>query len=288
MPELPEVETTRQGIAPFLLQQSIAKIIIRQDRLRLPVTPDIDNLCAGKVLQSIDRRAKYLLLHLSEGSLLVHLGMSGRLRIIKAETPTDHKQFEPGKHDHIDLCLNNGIILRYNDPRRFGLWLYIAAEPLQHRLLRHLGPEPLSAACDGGYLHARARGRSQCIKSFIMCSEVIVGVGNIYAAESLFLAKIHPQTPAGIVTRSQMDALAAHIKNVLQQAINAGGTTLRDFYKADGNPGYFATALKVYGRQNMPCYYCQTMIKSVSIAGRNSAFCPACQPGCNSIVMIEN
>lgn len=271
MPELPEVETTRLGITPFLQGKTIAAIIVREPRLRLPVTSDISNLCAGKILQNITRRGKYLLLHLSEGYILIHLGMSGHLRIIDSSAA-------PNKHDHIDLCLTNGTVLRYNDPRRFGLYLYIADNPLEHPALRRLGPEPLTAEFNGAYLHTCAKNRSQCIKSFIMSSEIVVGVGNIYAAESLFLAGINPQTPAGLVSVKQMNNLTSHIKKVLQQAITAGGTTLRDFFNVDGNPGYFATALKVYGRQTLPCYSCQTPIKAVTIGGRNSAFCPTCQP----------
>lgn len=271
MPELPEVETTKRGITPFLQNQTILNVIVRQSQLRMPVTADINNLCTGKVVLSISRRAKYLLLHLTEGYLLIHLGMSGHLRLVNSQTPVT-------KHDHIDLCLSNDTVLRYNDPRRFGLWLYLTDNPLQHRILSHLGPEPLSQECHGDYLYSRASNRTQCIKSFIMSNEIIVGVGNIYAAESLFLAKIHPKTPAGAVPKHQIHDLMNHIKNVLQQAIDAGGTTLRDFFAVDGKPGYFSNSLKVYGRQTLPCISCQTSIQSIVIGGRNSAFCPSCQP----------
>ena len=271
MPELPEIETTKRGISPFLIDQVIASVAIRHTRLRLPVTPNLDSLCTNKKVLAIKRRAKYLLLHLSEGYLLIHLGMSGHLRIINAPAIA-------GKHDHIDVCLANGVILRYNDPRRFGLWLYMADNPLEHRLLTHLGPEPLTDAFNHEYLYQRSRHKKQCIKSFIMDNRVVVGVGNIYAAESLFLAGIHPQMAAGLVCEEQMRHLTKHIKNVLQQAINVGGTTLRDFYTIDGKPGYFSQELKVYGRQNKPCYRCETPIKALFIAGRNSAFCPECQP----------
>ena len=271
MPELPEVETTKRGITPFLVEQTILCATVRQPQLRLPVTPNLSTICSGKTLLSITRRAKYLLLHLSEGFLLIHLGMSGHLRIVNSQAPI-------GKHDHIDLCLSNGSILRYNDPRRFGLWLYIAENPLQHHLLAHLGPEPLSDEFNGDYLYLAARNKKKCIKSFIMTNNVVVGIGNIYAAEALFLAGIHPETAAGALSREQINSLSEHLKKVLQQAIIAGGTTLRDFYAADGKPGYFSNELQVYGRQNKPCYACNTLIKIIAIAGRNSAFCPKCQP----------
>jgi formamidopyrimidine-DNA glycosylase len=271
MPELPEVETTKQGITPLLINQPIVGVTVRQQQLRLPVTPNLSALCSGKLLITISRRAKYLLLHLSEGYLLIHLGMSGHLRIVNSQAPT-------GKHDHIDLCMENGSILRYNDPRRFGLWLYIEENPLHHRLLRHLGPEPLTAAFNGDYLYLCSRKKTQCIKSFIMNNKIVVGVGNIYAAESLFLAGIHPLNPAGNLSKEQLFYLSYHIKKVLQQAIDVGGTTLRDFYAADGKPGYFSNELKVYGRRKKNCYACNTLIEVVTISGRNSAFCPTCQP----------
>lgn len=270
MPELPEIETTRRGLSPFLLNQTITDIIIRQPQLRLPVTPALNDLCAGQVVNAICRRAKYLLLQLSEGYLLIHLGMSGHLRITDKNTIAS-------KHDHIDMLLQNGLILRYNDPRRFGLWLYLKENPYQHRLLAHLGPEPLDDTFTGSYLSQRARHKKQSIKSFIMSNEVVVGVGNIYATESLFLAGIHPLTPAGSLKQAQHNVLVSHIKQVLEKAIKAGGTTLRDFYAIDGKPGYFTNDLQVYGRKNLPCFQCQTLIETTIIGGRNSAFCPRCQ-----------
>ena len=272
MPELPEVETTRRGISSALLNQTIASVNVRQARLRVPVTPELNALCAGRTIFDINRRAKYLLLQLSEGTILIHLGMSGHLRVI-------HSTTEAGKHDHIDLCLANGTVLRFNDPRRFGLWIYIKDNPSQHPLLAHLGPEPLSDAFNGEYLTTRAQRKTQRIKSFIMNNKVVVGVGNIYATECLFLAGIHPQTPAGAVPQEKLMQLSRHIKTVLQQAIDAGGTTLRDFYAADGKPGYFANDLKIYGRKGEPCYTCRQLIETVTIAGRSSTFCPQCQDG---------
>ncbi|KTD28029.1 bifunctional DNA-formamidopyrimidine glycosylase/DNA-(apurinic or apyrimidinic site) lyase [Legionella maceachernii] len=271
MPELPEVEITRQGISPFLLYQTITATVIRHQQLRLVVPPDLQQRCVGKQVKAISRRAKYLLFELSEGFLLNHLGMSGHLRIVTQDVA-------PGKHDHLDLILSNGKVLRYNDPRRFGLWLYIEKNPDHHPLLAHLGPEPLSETFNPTYLFSRARGKTQNIKAFIMRNDIVVGVGNIYATESLFKAGIHPLTAAGRVTFADFAKLAPSIKQVLQQAIHAGGTTLRDFYAADGKPGYFVNKLQVYGRKNMPCYQCSTTVETVTIAGRTSAFCPVCQP----------
>lgn len=271
MPELPEVETTKRGISPFLVGQSIKQMIVRQTQLRLPVPPGLNELCQSQLIHSVSRRAKYLILQLSKGYLLIHLGMSGHLRIMQGERPAD-------KHDHIDLCLSNGLILRYNDPRRFGLWLYLEENPCQHRLLSHLGPEPLSDPFNGEYLSQRAQKKTQKIKTFIMNNEVVVGVGNIYATESLFLAGIHPQKAAGSLALQDFEKLARAIKKVLQQAIEAGGTTLRDFYAFDGKPGYFAHALQVYGRQKHPCFHCNSTIQTLTLGGRNSAFCPNCQP----------
>lgn len=271
MPELPEIETTKRGITTHLLHQTILGATVRHTQLRLPVTPNLSTLCSGKIVRHIWRRAKYLLLDLSDSHLLIHLGMSGHLRIVNNPSPA-------GKHDHIDLFLSNGKILRYNDPRRFGLWLYIVENPLTHQLLRHLGPEPLSEDFNGNYLYLKAQHKSQSIKTFIMNNQIVVGIGNIYATESLFLARIHPKISAKIVPKEQMVNLSDHIKHVLQQAIQVGGTTLRDFYATDGKPGYFANELNVYGRQNKPCYICKTVIETFVITGRNSAFCPRCQP----------
>jgi formamidopyrimidine-DNA glycosylase len=269
MPELPEVETTRLAISPYLLEETIDKIVTRHHQLRLPVSSDLQ-FSVGQKIRAIKRRAKYLLLHLSEGCLLIHLGMSGHLRIANGES-------EAGKHDHIDLQLKNGLILRYQDPRRFGLWLYLTQNPDQHPLLSHLGVEPLEDTFNVTYLFKRAHKKTQSIKSFIMNNEVVVGVGNIYATESLFLAGIHPLTRAGSIPCEKFEVLVNSIKKVLHQAITAGGTTLKDFYALDGKPGYFANELFVYGRKNQSCFRCATLIETVRIAGRNSAFCPGCQ-----------
>lgn len=270
MPELPEVETTKEGIKPHLEGQTIQGVIVRNPKLRIPVPNNLDTLCVGKKIITISRRAKYILLHLSKGYLLIHLGMSGHLRIVSAES-------NPEKHDHIMLMLTNGLMLRFCDPRRFGLFLYIHENPYQHQLLAHLGPEPLSDDFDGLYLFQRIQHKSKPIKSLIMDNDVVVGVGNIYASESLFLANIHPNTPAKMLSEAMCYSLATHIKEVLKQAIISGGTTLRDFYAFDGKPGYFSISLKVYGRKNEPCLCCQHPIESIMIGGRNSFFCPTCQ-----------
>ena len=270
MPELPEVETTKQGIKPHLLGQVITGVTLRNPKLRLPVPLDIDRLCVGKKITAITRRAKYILIHLVQGYILIHLGMSGHLRVVPDVT-------EPEKHDHIDLLLSNGLSLRYCDPRRFGLFLYIEENPYLHALLAHLGPEPLSEDFTSNYLFQKTRNKNQPIKSLIMNNEVVVGVGNIYATESLFLTGIHPKTPAKLITKKACHSLTIQIKKILQSAIEAGGTTLRDFYSFDGKPGYFSVSLKVYGRKNQPCFQCNQTIETIVIAGRHSAFCPQCQ-----------
>ena len=270
MPELPEVETTRQGISPFLLQQEIHSVVIRQPKLRLIIPPEFSVECRDKKILAIERRGKYLVFQLSQGYLLNHLGMSGHLRLVDGKTPV-------GKHDHVDFCFKNEYILRYTDPRRFGLWLYVKENPFNHPLLAHLGPEPLSDFFNADCLFLSTRQRKQAIKSLIMSNEVVVGVGNIYATESLFLAGIHPKTAAGQLSKENLVILVQQIKTVLQQAIAAGGTTLRDFYASNGRPGYFVNKLQIYGRQNQPCFRCKNIISSLIIGGRQSAFCPSCQ-----------
>lgn len=271
MPELPEVETTKQGIKTYLEDQIISDVIVRNSKLRLPVHHNIDELCIGKKITAITRRAKYLLLHLSTGYILIHLGMSGHLRIVPNKT-------KPEKHDHVDLLVGNGYTLRYCDPRRFGLFLYIEENPHLHPLLIDLGPEPLSKEFNGDYLYQRTRNKKLPIKSLIMNNKIVVGVGNIYATESLFLSRIHPLTPAHKITEAAAHALALQIQQVLKSAIDVGGTTLRDFYTSEGKPGYFSQSLKVYGRRKQLCYQCNQLIESIVIAGRHSAFCPQCQP----------
>lgn len=271
MPELPEVETTKEGIRPHLEGQVIDTITVRNPNLRRPIPLNINELCTRKQIIAIKRRAKYLLIHLTEGCLLIHLGMSGHLRIVPNPTL-------PKKHDHVDINLGNHATLRYCDPRRFGLVHYIDEDPYLHPLLSHLGPEPLSAAFNSDYLYQKIQSRQQAIKSLIMHNEIVVGVGNIYATESLFLAKIHPQTAAKNISYEQCALLTQYIKNTLLAAIEAGGTTLKDFYTFDGTPGYFNISLHVYGRKKQACVNCKQIIETVIIAGRHSAFCPNCQP----------
>jgi formamidopyrimidine-DNA glycosylase len=268
MPELPEVETTRRGIAPHLLGQVIRGAIVRQPRLRWPV-PDLQGLLGGQRVQTVERRAKYLLLGFTRGTLIIHLGMSGSLRILPADSP-------PRPHDHVDLLFGRHC-LRLHDPRRFGAMLWAEGDPLAHPRLRGLGPEPLSAAFDGACLHQAARGRRVAIKSLLMDGKVVVGVGNIYATEALFRAGIHPNRAAARVSRARLDRLAGEVKAVLGQAIERGGTTLRDFLNESGEPGYFAQELFVYGRAGEPCKRCGTPILTRQIGQRASAFCPKCQ-----------
>jgi len=270
MPELPEVETSLRGISPLLTGRRILRLVARDRRLRWPLPESLDQAVAGRRITALRRRAKYLLLDLETGTLLLHLGMSGSLRVLPADTA-------PGPHDHVDLVLSDGHCLRLRDPRRFGS-LHWAPPPVEtHPLLRHLGPEPLSAALDGPYLYERARGRSAAVKGFIMDSRIVVGVGNIYASESLFLAGIHPHRPAGRIGPARYQRLADSIKQVLEAAIQAGGTSLRDFVQEDGSPGYFAQRLRVYGRAGEPCPACGAPVRLRRIGQRSSFYCARCQ-----------
>jgi len=268
MPELPEVETSRRGIMPHLLEQQITRIEVRQPQLRWPV-PDKVQTLVGETITDITRRSKYLLLNTGKGSLILHLGMSGSLRVLPHST-------RPEKHDHIDICLANGKLLRLNDPRRFGACLFCApGEP--HALLASLGPEPLSDTFSADYLYQQSRKRRVAIKSFIMDSKVVVGVGNIYANEALFMAGIDPRKPAMQLSRPKADRLVECIKQVLAKAIEQGGTTLKDFTQADGKPGYFAQQLNVYGRGGKSCPVCKQLLAEVRIGQRSTVFCRSCQ-----------
>jgi formamidopyrimidine-DNA glycosylase len=270
VPELPEVETTRRGVAPHVEGRVIERVIVRERRLRWPVPARLADSLEGARIESVERRAKYLLFRTGPGTLILHLGMSGSLRIVGAGTP-------PETHDHIDLVLDSGQALRLRDPRRFGSLHFTRRDPLQHKLLRDLGPEPLSEAFDGARLWALSRGRRASVKTFIMDSHTVVGVGNIYASESLFLAGIHPNRPAGRISRARYEALSAAIKQVLAEAIAEGGTTLRDFVREDGQPGYFRIRLRVYEREGGECVRCGGLIRRRVIGQRASYFCPACQ-----------
>ena len=269
MPELPEVETTLRGIEPHLLNQRVARVIVRDRRLRWPVPEEVSK-AEGQLITHLDRRGKYLLLKLQEGGLIIHLGMSGSLRILQHPTA-------PEKHDHVDVELQNGVCLRFNDPRRFGAFLWVDGEMQSHELLRDLGPEPLSDEFTADHLYQRSRNRSLAIKNFIMNGHIVVGVGNIYASEALFMAGIHPQRAAGRVSRQRYEGLAAAICDVLERAIRRGGTTLRDFVNSDGAPGYFAQELLVYDRAGSDCFQCGSIIKQKVIGQRSSYYCPACQ-----------
>ena len=269
MPELPEVETTRRGIKDAVLNQTIQRITIREHRLRWPIPNHLPNTLRQTTLLALTRRGKYLLFHTHKGTLIAHLGMSGVLKITSHTEPVK-------KHDHVDIVFNNHL-LRYHDPRRFGCLLWTANDPFKHRLLEHLGPEPLTRSFNGKTLFNASRRRHIAVKAFIMNHHVVVGVGNIYACESLFLAGIHPLTPANQVTLAQYHTLSNTIKTVLKKAITAGGTTLKDFKKADGKPGYFQQALTVYGLNDQPCGQCQQPIKKIIIAQRSTFYCDHCQ-----------
>lgn len=269
MPELPEVETTRRGIAPHVIGRRVVDVRLRAPALRWPIPPELTAQLPGQRIDDITRRAKYLLLHAQTGAAIVHLGMSGMLRVLPAALAAQ-------RHDHADIVLDSGRALRLTDPRRFGALLWQPAGTV-HPLLDGLGPEPLSEAFDGDHLWRLARGRRAPVKSFVMDQAVVVGVGNIYAAEALFRAGIHPLRAAGRVARGRYGALAAAIKAVLAMAIERGGTTLRDFLNPDGEPGYFEQELSVYGREGEPCRVCGTTIRSLRLGNRASCYCPRCQ-----------
>lgn len=269
MPELPEVETTRRGIEPHLAGSVIHSVAVRQPSLRWPVPPEVNAMARHTVL-AVGRRAKYLLLHCDHGTALVHLGMSGSLRVCPPETP-----WRP--HDHIALTLSTGMELRYHDPRRFGCWLWAGTDWRKHALLASLGPEPLEPIFDAAYLHAACRKTTSPIKSVIMNGKIVVGVGNIYACEALFMTGIHPAMPAARLTRKRSAALVDNIRMVLQRSITQGGTTLRDFVREDNQPGYFKQQLCVYDRKNQPCNICATPIAVITQSNRSTFFCPRCQ-----------
>lgn len=269
MPELPEVETTRRGITPWIKGHSVTAMDVRQRKLRWKVPSTIENQLIGQELLDIRRRAKYLLFDTANGSAILHLGMSGSLRIVEADDPI-------GKHDHIDIAFANNKLLRFRDPRRFGALLW-SKKPLQHKLLKSLGPEPFDPAFNGQYLHEISRRRSVNIKSHIMNAQIVVGVGNIYASEALFAAGIHPQRPANRVSIERLQILTDCIRQVLSRAIDAGGTTLRDFVGGDGSEGYFAQQLAVYGRADEPCIQCGRPISHVVLGQRASYYCKSCQ-----------
>lgn len=270
MPELPEVETTRRGLAPHLQGQRIAAVVVRDRRLRWPVPRDLSKNLVGCTVRAIERRGKYLLVDCGNGWMILHLGMSGSLRVLPQATPA-------GKHDHFDLVLASGMMARLTDPRRFGAVLWQTRDPHAHPLLAHLGPEPLGPDFHAAALHRHLHGRSAAIKTAIMDSRVVVGVGNIYASESLFRAGINPKTAAGRISFRRCESLVGAIRETLSAAIEAGGSTLRDFVSADGNPGYFQQTYFVYGRYGQACRVCGAAIKTLRMGQRATYYCSRCQ-----------
>ncbi len=269
MPELPEVETTLRGIAPHLQNHRIEAVTVSQPKLRWPVSAELITLKQVPVL-SLQRRAKYLIINTDAGHIIIHLGMSGSLRIVNHDEPRR-------KHDHVEFRLSTGKLMRYHDPRRFGAVLWTADRVDDHILISKLGPEPLADQFDSEHLHRATRKRKIAIKNLIMDSHIVVGVGNIYASESLFLAGVRPGVAAGRITRAQSGAIVASIKQVLAAAIEQGGTTLRDFVNSDGAPGYFQQTLNVYGRGGEPCRRCKTEVKMKTIGQRSTFYCASCQ-----------
>lgn len=270
MPELPEVETTRRGIAPHLVGQRVTRLRVHERRLRWPVPAGLERQLRDQRILDVERRAKYLLIRFDCGTLLVHLGMSGSLRL--ADPAVSRL-----KHDHIEMLLESGQCLRYCDPRRFGAWLWTVEAPLQHPLLASLGPEPLESAFSAAYLFRAVQNHRQAIKTLIMDNHIVVGVGNIYANEALFMAGIHPQRPAASLTPAECRRLVSQIRRVLGRSVRQGGTTLRDFVGGDGKPGYFAQQLQVYGREGEACRQCGHSLQGIRLGQRATVFCLVCQ-----------
>lgn len=270
MPELPEVETTRRGILPHILGKKIRGVVVRNNALRWPVSNKLAEYLTGQAVRAVDRRGKYLLLRFANGTLIWHLGMSGSLRVITDKQPA-------GKHDHVDVEFSGAVTLRYNDPRRFGTVQWTDRPLEEHSLIAHMGPEPLADVFNGEYLFTRSRKRKLAIKTWIMDSKTVVGVGNIYANESLFNAGIHPLRKTSTLTRNQCHRLAEEIKKILSRAIQKGGTTLKDFVGSDGQPGYFAQELSVYGRGRQNCNKCLKPLTEKRLGQRTTVYCVRCQ-----------
>lgn len=269
MPELPEVETTLRGIKKYIVDEKITDVVIRFPRLRWPISKNLPSLLKGQRLLNLTRRSKYLLFSFKTGALILHLGMSGRLRLLD-------KEVAPLKHDHIDIQFSNGKILRFNDARRFGAALW-TEDTSSHPLLKDIGPEPLTRAFSGDYLWQAARKRKVAVKSFLMNGKIVAGLGNIYVTEALYAAGIYPFTPAADISRTRYQRLATEIKKVLQKAIKKGGTTLKDFMRSDGSPGYFSIELHVYGRAGKACHRCRASLKSSRAGARATVYCGRCQ-----------
>ncbi len=270
MPELPEVETTRRGIEPLVVDKVIDQVRIYNASLRWPVPQELTTLLPGQKVAAVGRRSKYLLFAFSQGTLIIHLGMTGHLRVDKLAS-------EKRKHDHVEIIFTDGTALRYNDPRRFGSILWTTADPQQHVRLVALGPEPFDKAFNATYLYALSRQRKVAVKPFLMDAQVVVGVGNIYASEALYRAGISPLRPAGKVSKVAYQALVQSVIMILNEAISAGGTTIRDFSNSEGKPGYFSQELRVYGRTGQQCKACNTPIKQVRLGQRSTFYCPGCQ-----------
>ena len=270
MPELPEVETTLRGISPHIKSQLVRKVIIRQPKLRWPIPAELPDLIEQHTLLDLSRRAKYLLLHFDTGTLLIHLGMSGSLRVITEKT-------SPRKHDHFEIVFAHNKSIRLTDPRRFGAVLWLGKEPFQHRLLSKLGPEPLSEQLTGLYLYEQSRQKKVSIKQFLMNQNIVTGVGNIYCTEVLFYAGISPVRAAGNISLKRYNFLVTQIKNTLSLAIEQGGTTLRDFVGGDGKPGYFKQQLSAYGRSGLSCKQCARPLTEIKQAQRSTVYCTHCQ-----------
>ncbi len=270
MPELPEVETTRRGLQPFLQGTRIATAIVRKRTLREPVPRNLPQLVRNATIHAVGRRGKYLLFDCGRGTLIVHLGMSGRLWLVDAATA-------PALHDHFDLVMANGIVMRLRDPRRFGLVLWQKGDALQHPLLRDIGPEPLAPDFDGTWLYTQTRGRSVAVKVALMDSHLVAGIGNIYANEALFRARINPRTPARRIGLARYRLLAAKIRETLELAIAAGGSSLRDYVGSDGRAGYFQSKFMVYDRGGAPCYSCREPVRAFAQSQRSTYYCPKCQ-----------
>jgi formamidopyrimidine-DNA glycosylase len=270
MPELPEVETTLRGIAPHIIGHTILECVLRTARLRLPLEPTLCEILPGLTIVKVERRAKYLLLFCENGTIILHLGMSGSLRVLPAGSTEK-------KHDHVDLIFSSGQCLRFTDPRKFGIFIFTSDDPYQHKLLNHLGPEPLSEEFNGNYLYRVARGRKLSVKQFIMDQKTVVGVGNIYANEALFQAGIRPNRVAGKISKARYTQLADAAREILYKAIAAGGTTINDFNQADGKPGYFAQQLQVYGCEGEACPICGRPILMTRLGQRSTFYCNYCQ-----------
>lgn len=270
MPELPEVETTLRGISPHIKNQIVHKVIIRQPRLRWLIPVELPQLIEQKTLKDLSRRAKYLLLHFDSGTLLIHLGMSGSLRVIDNNTPA-------AKHDHFDIAFKHNKTIRLTDPRRFGAVLWLGTDPASHPLLSILGPEPLSTDLTGSYLYQKSQGRKVSIKQFLMNQNIITGIGNIYCTEALFYAGINPARAAGNISLKRYQILLNEIQKTLNLAIKLGGTSLRDFVRSDGKPGYFKQELSAYGRSGLPCKNCTQALSEIKQANRSTVYCSNCQ-----------